>query len=270
MLSINGSSLWMDEAFSAWLASHESLRTFGASLFHGDSSDLQMALYYLYLFLWAKLFGTGEYALRAANIPFILIFSFSLIWTSWNVFRSRIGWVAPALLPFIWHYASEARPYMSMLAFGSAALAALLGFAYMPAGPRDSRNSKFAWICLGSILAGTWFDMLFLLLVPPLVLLAWLAWRRDPEALRWHSWIVPLKTLALPFAALAAFLAFTFLRGTAYQYPSPGLKQMGAALFELSGLSGFGPNRKFSTDVRPWLISLIAGSLCIVPGLLRG
>ena len=129
ILSINGYSLWTDEAFSAWLASHASLSSLIQSLAAGDSSDLQTSLYYLWLFLWSKLFGTGELALRTANIPFILVFSFALIWASGRIFRSRFAWVAPALLPFVWQYAAEARAYMAVLAFSTAALASLFGFA---------------------------------------------------------------------------------------------------------------------------------------------
>jgi hypothetical protein len=262
-LSINGSSLWSDEAFSAWLASHESLQRLFDSLIHGDSSDLQMGLYYLYLFFWAKLFGTAEFSLRAANIPFIVLFSFSLIWTSFAIFRSRVIWIVPALLPFIWHYAGEARPYMAILAFGAAALASLVGFIHAT-GP-DSR--KFPWICLTCVLAGACFHMLFLLAGPPMALIAFLAWRRNRDDGRWRYWVLPIKALALPFCALAFFLVFTFVRGTAYDYPPPGLRQMASVLYEVSGLSGFGPNRKFSLDFRSYLVPLTIGAACLLPGI---
>ena len=226
-LSIQGSSLWADEAFSAWLASHESLRSLGWSLFHGDSSDLQMGLYYLYLFFWVRLFGAGEYALRAANIPFILIFCFSLVWTSWTVFRSRIAWIAAALLPFVWHYASEARPYMAILALGAAAIASLLGFI-QTSGPG---SRKFPWLCLGCVLAGGCFHMLYLLVVPPMALAGFLYWQRSRGEQHWRYWVRPLRVFALPFCAEAAFFIFTFARGTAYDYPQPGLRQMASVFY---------------------------------------
>lgn len=258
-LSIQHSSLWADEAFSAWLASHQSLRSFGWSLFHGDSSDLQMGLYYLYLFGWVRLFGTSEYALRAANIPFILVFSFSLIWISWVIFRSRMAWIVPAMLPFIWHYAGEARPYMAILAIGTAAVASLLGFIHLPA----PSNRIFPWICIASIFLGSCFHMLFLLLLPPLVLISW------SNRLKWREWAPAIKAFAVPLLALAGFLVFTFARGTSYDYPSPGLRQMASVLYELSGLSGFGPNTKFSLDFMPYffpiaaaVVSLAAGAAC--------
>jgi hypothetical protein len=254
--SINGSSLWADEAFSAWLASHHTLAGFWNSLIHGDSSDLQMGLYYLYLFGWAHLFGASEYALRAANIPFICLFAYSLVWTSVRIFRSRIAWIAPAMLPFIWHYAAEARPYMAMLAFGSAAFAALLGFV-------ESPRRHYSWICLVAILLGSGFHMLLLLALPPLALIAYA--RRDSP---WREWLPAVRVLALPFLALAAYFAFTFARGTGYDYPNPGLRQMVSVFYELSGLAGFGPNRKFSLDFHAYLAPLAIGSVMLMAGLL--
>ncbi|MDP9055010.1 MAG: hypothetical protein M3N93_12035, partial [Acidobacteriota bacterium] len=101
-LSITSQSLWTDEGFSAWMAAHRTFFGLLHSLRTGDSSDLQMGLYYIWLFFWTRWFGHGEYALRAANIPFMPIFSAALVWTSWRVFHSRIAWVASALMPFVW------------------------------------------------------------------------------------------------------------------------------------------------------------------------
>jgi hypothetical protein len=262
-LSIQGSSLWADEAFSAWLASHESLRGFGWSIFHGDSSDLQMGLYYLYLFGWVKIFGFSEYALRAANIPFIFLFSFSLIATSWVVFRTRIAWIAPALLPFIWHYAAEARPYMAILAMSTAAGACVLAFVRSP----DTPSRKLPWICLTCIFIGACFHMLFLLAVLPLAVIGYCGSRGNADNQRWRMWILPLKSFAAPFVALAGFFVFTFLRGTAYDYPRPGLRQMVSVFYQLSGLEGFGPNRKFSLDFHPFLFYLVAAAACLMTAL---
>jgi hypothetical protein len=263
VLSIKGSSLWADEAFSAWLASHDSLRSFGWSLFHGDSSDLQMGLYYLYLFGWVKVFGFSEYALRSANIPFIFLFSFALMAVSWIVFRTRTAWVAAALLPFVWHYAGEARPYMAILALATAACGCVLAFVR----PGRVADTRLPWICLSCILAGACFHMLFLLVVPPLALIGYLGSRGNGDTRPWQLWILPLKSFALPFLTLAAFLAFTFLRGTAYDYPRPGVRQMASVFYELSGLEGFGPNRKFSLDFHPFLPWLVPATVCLIAAL---
>jgi hypothetical protein len=264
-LSISGSSLWTDEAFSAWLASQMSFRSLADSLLHGGASDLQMALYYIYLFSWAKLFGISEFALRAANIPFILLFSFALVWSSWRIFQSRMVWLAPAMLPFVWHYASEARPYMALLAFGAAGFASMLRFLTADCSVDLKR---YPWICLSCITVGCLFHMLFLLAVPPLLLIfvhAYLSDRSDP---RWSHWRLPLAASSLVFCGLGAYFAFTFYQGALdYTYPAPGFRQMASVAYEILGLSTFGPNRKFSVDFRPYAVPVAFGTLAIGLGL---
>lgn len=263
--SISRSSLWTDEAFSAWLASHQNTQDLSTSLLTGDSSDLQMVLYYVYLFVWTKLWGTSELALRSANIPFIVIFAFALVWTSWSVFKSRVAWVVAGLLPFVWHYASEARPYMAVLAFSTACLASLLGF--FQAKPPTAAK-KFPWICLTCILIGSLFHMLFLLAALPMVLLAAFAYFLDSSDPRWRYWTLPLAVFAVPFLALAGFFLFTFHRGPIdYAYPPPGAKQMASVIYELAGLFNFGPNRKFSLDFGDYILPLAFGGLAILLGV---
>jgi hypothetical protein len=220
-----------------------------------------MSLYYIYLFFWAKLFGTSEFALRAANMPFILLFSFALVWSSWRVFRSRVAWLAAGMLPFIWHYTSEARPYMALLALSAVGLASLIRFISADSSV-DVR--PFPWICLSCIVVGSLFHMLFLLIAAPMLLIVALTYRAERSDPRWRCWRVPLAVFALPLAALALFFAFTFHQGVIdYNYPAPGARQMFAIAYELAGLSGFGPNRKFSLDFRAYALPIALGGLAI-------
>ncbi|MBZ5577619.1 MAG: hypothetical protein LAP40_13745 [Acidobacteriia bacterium] len=264
-LSIGGASLWTDEAFSAWLASHESLRSLAGSLLTGGSSDLQMALYYVYLFFWTKLFGAGEFALRAANIPFILLFSFVLVWSSARLFKSRAAWLAAGMLPFVWHYASEARPYMILLALSTTAFACVVRFI---TADFVERLAPLPWICLASLIVGSLFHMLFLLAAAPMALILGLAYWSDRSDLRWRYWTMPLAVFVLPFGALAGFFAFTLHRGIVdYNYPPPGVRQMASVAYELAGFSGFGPNRKFSLDFHPYAVPVVLGALAICAGM---
>jgi hypothetical protein len=256
-LSLNGSSLWTDEAFSAWLASHPSFQSFFHSLVTGDSSDLQVGLYYTWLFIWSRVFGTSELALRAANIPFIAIFSFALVFTSWKILKSRVAWLAAGMLPFVWHYAAEARAYMAVLAFAAAAVAALLGFI-------KNTASKYAWICLTCIFLGSLCHILFLLVLPPLAVTVLLAAKPYP---RWRLWFKPMAAFFVPFAAFAVFLVWTFHRPAIdYAYPSPGVRQMVSVFYELAGFANFGPNRKFSLDFHPYIVWTALGALGILAG----
>jgi hypothetical protein len=119
-------------------------------------------------------------------------------------------------------------------------------------------------------LIGGLFHMLALLAAAPLITIAALHRNalREKTGAHWSEWRRPLGALAIPFLALGAFFIWTFLRpAIEYDYTHPGLKQMASVVYELVGLSGFGPNRKFSLDFQPYLLTLAPGGLAVLSGL---
>jgi mannosyltransferase len=108
---IGSQSYWFDESYTVDLVG----RSLGGMLSAIPHTESTPPLYYLFAWLWAKVFGTGEAALRslsaligAAAVPF-----------AWGAarefFRSpRAGWMAAALVAvnpyFVW-YSQEARSY---------------------------------------------------------------------------------------------------------------------------------------------------------------
>src|SRR4051812_21444867 len=113
-LTVTRDSLWTDEAFSAYMASLRNLGSVLSTLVHGDSSDLLTSAYYVYLHLWSTVFSQSEVSLRAANMPFVLMFAFGMCWACQRIFRSDILWILAALLPFSWAYAADARPHFAL------------------------------------------------------------------------------------------------------------------------------------------------------------
>jgi len=91
-LSISNQSLWIDEGLTAWLASQHGL----SGLFHAmrvaseaTTQPLEPA-YHLYTWGWVKVFGVSEFALRASNIPFAVLFVSALAWSSRRIFGVSI------------------------------------------------------------------------------------------------------------------------------------------------------------------------------------
>ena len=262
-LSIRGGSLWTDEAFSAWEASHSTFAGLLHSLRIGDSSDLQVGGYYLWLFAWVRLFGVSELALRTANIPFVAVFSLALVWGSFRLLRSKWLWLPIGLLPFIWQFASEVRAYMASLAFSTAALISLLAFLRTKS---EFAARKAAWCFFVAALCGCLFHMLFLLCVPPLLCIAILETRQRRD-IQWRIALQPACVFALPFLVWITFLIWTFTRADIlYDYPKPGLRQMASVLYEIAGFAGFGPNRKFSLDFRAHVMPLAIGGGVLLAG----
>ncbi|MEO7181795.1 MAG: glycosyltransferase family 39 protein [Gemmatimonadaceae bacterium] len=110
MVRIGNKSLWFDEAISAEFA-HRSLRRLVPVITGGDPN---MALYYVLLNLWRRLFGGSELALRsfsavagAAAVVAIYVLGTRLLGRRGGV----IAALFLALNPFMLEYAQTARGY---------------------------------------------------------------------------------------------------------------------------------------------------------------
>jgi hypothetical protein len=263
--TINHESLWTDEAFSAFIASHRSLSSLWSTLHDGDSSDLQMAMYYIYLYFWGKCFGLSEVALRTANIPFALLFSGSLVWASKRLYNSRWAWLVAALSPLLWSFANDARPYFIIVSLSTVVIACLLVYLR-----RESEDGKtlLPWMVLGALLVGATFHMLMLLLVFPVCLLLCVFWRTERQSVRWVDWKRPLAVFAPLALAEVAFFLWTFMRGASYEYAHPDFLSMGSLLFRFAGLSGYYPNRRYDISVRPYLPTMAMASSAFLAALI--
>lgn len=102
--------LWIDEAFCVWLVKHPfaELHPWLVGI------DQHPPLYYLLLFAWQRLFGDGEFAVRALSavvsalaMPFFWVTCRRLL-TPW---AAAIATLALALSPFHTQYAQETRMY---------------------------------------------------------------------------------------------------------------------------------------------------------------
>ena len=80
IISINGWSLWMDESSTAFFAQLPDIGSFVKTISNWNGSESQMPCYVFTEFLWAKLFGSSEYALRAINLLFIILYLLYFLW----------------------------------------------------------------------------------------------------------------------------------------------------------------------------------------------
>jgi len=124
LLAVSGDSVWIDEALTAQEAAHEAPGGMWRMVLHDKGSDLQMPLYIFYMWGWVKMFGAGEWTLRAANIPWFVaaITLFTVAFTGPR--RWAMGLVA-LCCPFAWYYLNEARPYAIQLSASMVVFAAL-------------------------------------------------------------------------------------------------------------------------------------------------
>jgi mannosyltransferase len=119
--TITSQSYWLDES----QAVHELRLPFGAMLHAWSTTEWNPPLYLLIAWPWAKVLGTGEFALRSLSAVLGIAVVPLLYLSGRELISSRAGLVAAALAavnPFLIWYSQEAREYMLLVALCSASL----------------------------------------------------------------------------------------------------------------------------------------------------
>lgn len=154
VVAVSSQSYWIDEALTALKATQPTLAGWWQQMVTEKMSDLQMPLYMAYAWAWAQLFGTGEWALRAANLPWFIggLLAFALSFRGADrMLAASVG----GLSSFAWFYLDEARPYAMQIGV-SLGLVASLRFLD-GGGGTGQRKACWAWaFCAGvAMLAGS-------------------------------------------------------------------------------------------------------------------
>lgn len=240
LIACSADSLWIDEASVALIASEPTLAGWWRRLQEVGGSTLQMPLYNFYLWVWEKLAGHSEYALRAANIPFFAL-------GQWAMFRSLRRDTALALSyaliagisPFLWSYLAEARPYA--MQFGGACLvvAGLLRAAH---GERVQSLDAFLFCagavisCGASTLAFPWVGTAFL------GTLFFLRFQKDPLRFSVPE-IAAMSASVIFIGAIFAFDLWAARHGGSVSTGQSTWQNILYAGYELLGFAGLGPAR---------------------------
>ena len=274
-LAITHQSLWMDEGYTVWFASHKSIGSFFSTLIGlpGATGDPQMLFYLLYMWGWVKAFGESEVALRAANIPFAILFMGTMSWACRRFLRQPNLWALFCLSPFFWFYLNEARPYIALMAFSSVAIVALLAYLMDPAEYRASAP----WWCLIALLLAWGTHILGAFLFPSVAVLAVTATARDLNVRRnfLGDWSRPFLFCMPAFLALGTFYVWASAHGVSKEHGEPGLSNLAFILYEFLGFEGLGPPR-FELRQHPhlyvfvpyWPLLLLGAASLLTVGLL--
>lgn len=270
LLAISHQSFWIDEPFTARYAIQPDLAGWWGALKVSAGPDIQMLVYTLYLWCWEKLFGSSEFALRAANIPWFLLAQASF----WFGLRRwpRLKWAAvvfQAFNPFLWRYLDELRPYAMEYAGAAAVmscLAWLAGEEEIRAGWLFAFGTSIFILCSSSSLGIPWAGSAVLAF-------ACLAWGEKRIVWNWAS-IVSCLAPGFALTSLAGYYIWTIPHGLG------GISSVGQpfevfcfALYELVGFLGLGPGRIAISDALtpriflPYL-SILAPAALLLAGML--
>lgn len=264
LIAISSQSLWIDEAFMASKASQPTFAAWWHEMRNGSGSDLQMPLYMLYVWAFAKIFSVSEWALRAANIPWFVAGVAAFIPAFPKSRRFAVAAVT-LLCPFAWFYLDEARPYAMQLSSGLVIFAAIYRLSREPAqAPRRERNWIAAFwlgiiiLCGSSLLGVIWAGAAFL------SLFVLFPQKRLFQLLRAH-WLACLLS-AVVLTALAGYYVWTIKSAHGFESDKSGagaafttiksaarfrqgfsganeLQSIAYLIYDLAGFSGLGPGK---------------------------
>ncbi|MGE9269159.1 MAG: hypothetical protein ACQKBU_00005, partial [Verrucomicrobiales bacterium] len=201
---------------------------------------------------WTKLGFLSEFALRAVNLPFLVMGALAL--------RQVRFWPLVYLSsPFVLYYVGELRPYAMQVAAGAlmAAALGLMGRERRESGYRGVHALGFAALLLvcSSLTAAVWAAGAGLSL---LVL--------RPEWLKERGFWFRILPWLIGGLAMGGYYGFTLLEGyRATGFEKGGVLSVGFGFYELLGLLGLGPGKN---DLRSGLEHLWPYWPVLVPAFL--
>ncbi len=260
VIAISNQSLWIDEGNSAMKAIQPSFMLFWEKMKELRGSDLQMPLYMGLLWLWEKMLGHSEYALRALNIPFFTLSAAVLLYLCDAERHLKLAFVVlMCFSPILWVYLDEARPYIFQFFGATSILVALWNQAKKP-----HLNKNLAVFCIGALaLCGSsltgviftfWFGLAFLF-----ILIRQHAWRSIFSS-KQNPLILALTSIGM--CGLGMYYFWTLSQGArASGVGKTDLLSIGFCLYELLGFSGLGPDRLSLrehgiTSLKPFVLPL--------------
>lgn len=141
--TIASSSIWFDEAFSAYLSRYSFI-----DIVRYTATDVHPPVYYWLLKIWTGMFGTNELGYRSLSLFFAviaIIFAYLLVK---RLFGRKAAWLSLAFLvisPMLVRYGQEARMYTMVAAIGFGATYTLT-FAF------ESKRRRL-WVMYGLLVA---------------------------------------------------------------------------------------------------------------------
>jgi hypothetical protein len=237
--AISSQSFWIDETQTAFKAIPPTLHGWWQALYTEHNSNLQLPLYMIYIWGWARVSGVSEVALRAANIPWFFLGFFGIV----HSVRTHRGFRNALLLiycvhPFVWTYLNEARPYLMQLSGAMLVCGALFQAL---AEPEEAFGSSWWWLfgLGGTILCGSGLLGVSWAAAIGLMLLGQQAFRRAASRAGLPALLVFVPILL----ALGGYFVWTLRQGARPGETGMRPSSIPFVLYELLGFMGLGPGR---------------------------
>ena len=238
-MAISSQSFWTDEIETALKAGAPTLHAWWYRLCYEHDSNLQLPLYMLYIWAWARVFPVSEVSLRAANLPWFFLGFFAIAY----FLRRRPGLRNAALLlyaihPFVWYYLDEARPYIMQLSGALLVAGALFAALDQPTEPPGVAwwwlyGAGLTILCGSGLLGVPWAIAMTILLL----------WHEPFRRSLLRAGRPALLLFGPLLACLALYFAWTLSYGAKPGDSGMDMKSIPFALYEQFGFGGLGPGR---------------------------
>ncbi|MDH4481156.1 MAG: hypothetical protein QE279_00425 [Rhodoferax sp.] len=244
LLAIDNRSLWTDEIGTWELALPPTFSKWAAGFWLHYNSDGQLPLYHAYMWVWTEVFGTQEWVLRVANLPWLVLALAGLQRATAGKVQTPWLLTSFALNGFVWYYVNDARPYVLYVAGACWLMAGMLRLCRPDstdvALAQGLRECLLGAVVLvgGSVLGVFWVASCLLVLG---LLYPQVAKQVLYAACRQWWWVA--LTLLMGGAMLAVAVHSHISGARANQTAAFSVPGMGYGLIELLGATGLGPSR---------------------------
>jgi hypothetical protein len=246
LAAISSNSFWIDEGWSAYKAIQPTFSSWWGTMLWEHNQNTLLPLYMFSLWVWEKVFGPGEWALRMLNAPCFLLTIVGL-WLALREDQRRFCFSVIFLSSsaFVWFYLDQARPY-TLLLMGSTLLFAgayRLGLKLSECTRRWAYYLAVSALLLAatSIIGAVWS-------VATLIALWYMrGWRFPVIFFRASLGAFSLLCVGLFFTA-AYYLWWLHTGIGARSLKSIGVMNVAFVPYELLGFAGLGPGRNSLRD----------------------
>ena len=259
LVAISRQSVWIDEALTAKEISQPTPAGLWQVLLHDKGSDLQMPLYIGYMWAFARIFGTSEWTMRAANIPWFIA-AVAIFACAFSRAKRPAMMLVVLGCPFVWYYLDEARPYAMQF---SGTLIVFAALYRLSAGDASAHQTEHWWVmafflgvillCGSSLLGMVWAGAAFLSL-------PFLFPRKRLLELG-RSYRLACLACFVFLVALGLYYLWSLRIGARATIGKTDVRNVIFIGYELFGFGGLGPGRlEIRSDgwnaIRPFLVPL--------------
>jgi hypothetical protein len=272
--AISARSYWLDEAESVCVAILPTMAKAWGHVRADAAANLQVPFYFLFAWLWEKLAGPGEFAMRAGNALWFLLGILALARATAE--KRPLCWSISLVVlvsPFAWYYLDEARPYAMQLGASLTVFASLYRLGLCQGAAVQQRRWVLV-LCLGSVLLAS-SGLLAMLWLGAYLFGTLISTPKQRLRELAKAYPLPWAATFATFLVVGLYYLWTLSLGARAARTSMDLKTAMFIPYEHLGFSGLGPGRldlraNGPAALRAWLPLLVLYGVILLSVMAAG